>query len=516
MFDFIKSKNKKKEKNIDSNVVSLGANAGNLFRGSEAAREHVKAYSGYNPESLTGKNNQVSLSKIRYSWKTDVEAQKGYAAEVVDVAKRNAENIMDGNDLRYSRVDDLPGHGVNETPFDIMGIAPDGTELPMLGAQMKFNNNPDDLLKNLLGKEFREKYPHAQYCVPSDTKGYIEDAIEGKIEDLKNELDAVKNSGKTEVISELNEKIKYLKKAKKNLVESKVSLNEAKTAVINPEKVTLHNMAELGHETGVKYAQTAMTITGVITFARCVDKTIKGEMSPSDAAKVMVYETAKSGGIGYLTGQANTMLASLMSNSSKEAIKKLGASSAPAQLIAFSTSVFKIINDRNNGNISDEQCFHEIAKSGLGVSGTLKAGLVGEKIGESMGFALGGPVGAIAASLIAGVIINSTYDYAVNTLKSSGIAKKERLEIEAYCEVLNKELNNYQNEFRNTYAKYTNELTLVFGDSLKILATAIKMNDAESFVLGANSITQALGGTTQFSNFQEFENFMDSNEVFEL
>lgn len=517
MFDFFKKKKNDEKSKVDSSMVSLGANAQNLNRGSEAARQHVVAYSGH--DGVSGKDFQQSLSKLGNG--LNVEAKKGYTAEVMDVAKRNAENILDGNDIRFSRVDDLPGHKVNETPFDIMAIAPDGTEIIELGSQMKFNNAlPEDVVDILMSKKFRQKYPHAQYSVPGDRFDKIKVAMEDKERNLSEQLKKAKELGDVERVTSLEERLGFLRKAKKNLVKSKVELAEAKEAVLHPQTTTLKNMAEVGHDTGVKYAKSAMQITGALTFARCVSKTMKGEMTPRDAAREVAYETAKSGGTGYITGQANTMLASVMSNSSKEFIRKLGSSSAPAQIIAFSTSVFKIINDRNAGKMTDEECFNEIAKSGIGVVGTFNAGVVGEvagaKIGEALGFACGGPVGAIVASLVAGMIINSTYDYAVYTLKSPGIAKQERIEIEEYCKVLNAELENYRTEFRNTYVKYTYELTNVFGESLKTMAVALQMNDADLFVGGANAITHALGGTTQFNNFNEFQTFLSSDEVFDL
>ena len=517
MFDFLKNKKKKEKTLVDTNSVSLGANAGNLTRGTEAARQHVMAHSGV--DNMTGKSFQQSLSKLGNGIKE--KKKKGYTAEVIDVAKRNAENIIDGNDVRYSRVDDLEGHKVNETPFDIMGIAPDGSEIIDLGSQMKFNNGlPSEVVDKLISKGFRQKYPHAQYSVPNDRFKEIKKAMDDKLNDLNSQLKMAQKTGNEELVTSLNERITFLKKAKNNLVQSKVTLAEAKKAVTNPRSTTFKNMAEVGHETGMKYAKSTMQITGVITFARCVNKTLKGEMTPKEAAQEVSYETVKCGGVGYLTGQANSMVASVMSNSSKEFIRKLGASSAPAQIIAFSTSVLKIVNARNEGKISNEECFNEITKSGIGVVGTFRAGLVGDmagkKIGEAIGFAYGGPVGAVVASLVAGMIINSTYDYAVYTLKSPGIARQERIEIEDYCRILNEELENYRNDFRNTYVKYTYELTEAFGDSLKTMAMALKMNDADSFVGGANSITCALGGTTQFNNFNEFQEFLLSDEAFDL
>ena len=48
------------------------------------------------------------------------------------------------------------------------------------------------------------------------------------------------------------------------------------------------------------------------------------------------------------------------------------------------------------------------------------------------------------------------------------------------------------------------------------MALAINMNDADSFIMSANTITKTLGGTTQFDTVDEFEAFLESNDAFDL
>ncbi|MEF2595393.1 MAG: hypothetical protein U0N03_03270 [Lachnospiraceae bacterium] len=527
MLEFLKRKKKTEQKNIEDQIA-LGINAGNLERHSDAGREFVKAFSGY--DGTTGKQLQKSLSGIA-NGKPNMPGQRGYAAEVQDVAKRNAEEILKESGIRYSRVDDLPGHAVNETPFDIMAIDTKGNEIASLGTQMKFNQgNPADVVDTLVGKNFREKYPHAQYSVPADRYDAIKQAMADKASSLEEQLENARKKGNVQLAGTLEERLKYVKDAEKKLVKSKLTLAEAENAVLKPKVVTTKEVFQLGHDAGVQYAKSSAVIKGSMTFARCLNKVVNGEMTADEAAKKIAVETTKGAMIGYVTGQANTALSAVMRNSSREALRKLGGSSAPAQIVTFTTSLFKIVNDRMEGKISDEECFHNIAKSGIGVIGTFKAGAVGEmagktigkKISETMGTfggtmgAFGGPVGAIVGSVVAGVVIDATYDYAVKTLKEPGIARQERLQVERECEELHLQLEQYRGDFRNTYIAYTNELVETFGDSLRNMALAINMNDADSFIMSANTITKTLGGTTQFDTVDEFEAFLESNDAFDL
>lgn len=520
MFEFLKKKKKREQQNIENQVV-LGINAGNLERHSDAGREFVKAFSGY--DGNTDKFLKKSLSGIA-SGKPNMPGQRGYAAEVQDVAKRNAEEILKGSDIRYSRVDDLPGHKVNETPFDIMGIDANGNEIISLGSQMKFNQgNPAKVVDDLVGKKFREKYPHAQYSVPADRYDAIKQAMADKVNFIEEQLEKARNSGNIKLANTLEERLEYVKDAEKKLVKSKVTLAEAEQAVLDPCGTTTKEVLQLGHDAGVQYAKSSALIIGSMSFAKCLNKLLNGEMTADEATAEIAVETTKGAVIGYVTGQTNTVLASAMRNSSKEALRKLGGSSVPAQIVTFTTSVFRIVNDRMEGKMTDEECFHNIAKSGIGVIGTFKTGAVGEiagkaigkKIGGTVG-AFGGPIGAIVGSVIAGVVIDATYNYVVTTLKAPGIARQERIQIEKECEQLHLQLEQYRENFRNTYIVHTNELTRVFGDSLRDMALMINMNDADLFVLSANNITKVLGGRTQFDTVDEFETFLESNDEFEL
>lgn len=520
MFDFFKKKKKIEQQNIEDQVA-LGLNAGNLERHSDAGREFVKAFSGYDGD--TSKTLQKSLSGIA-SGKPNLPGQRGYAAEVQDVARRNAEEILKGSDIRYSRVDDLSGHAVNETPFDIMGIDANGNEIISLGSQMKFNQgNPGDVVDTLVGKKFREKYPHAQYSVPADRYEEIRQAMSDKANSIEEQLNMARSSGNIQLAKALEERLEYVKDAEKKLVKSKLTLAEAEQAVKAPYETTAKEIVQLGHDVGIEYAKSSALIKGSMSFARCLNKLVNGEMTANEVVAEITVDTSKGALVGYATGQANTALASVMRNSSKEALRKLGESSAPAQIITFTSSVFRIVNDRMEGKISDEECFHNISKSGIGVIGTFKAGAVGEIAGKTIGKKIGGlagtfggPIGAIVGSVVAGVVIDATYDYAVATLKAPGIARQERILIEKECEQLHLQLELYRDNFRNTYIAHTNELVMIFGDSLVNMALAINMNDADSFILSANNITKSLGGKTQFDSVDEFEAFLETDDVFEL
>lgn len=543
MFSFFKKKRDTEQKNLEEQI-SLGINAESLNRHSDAGREFVKAYSGYDGETqqnLKRSLKSISRQKINPLFsQQNIKQQAGFSAETLEVARKNADSILSRKNDKYFRVDDVEGRKTNETAFDITVFDENNNEIIDMSSQMKFIKiQVDDSGKYSIdakkytkvitgqikenGERYSEKYPHGRYSVPSDEYENIKFELNKYQAELKNQIDYAKKIGDKNLLKELNDKLSYAKKVDKNLVRSSVSVQDAIESRMNPEKLVAKEIVTIGNEAGIQYAQTSALIKGSMSFARNIDKLINGEISPEEAISDISVEVTKGAVTGYVTGQANTMLASCMRNSSDKALRELGNSSAPAQVIIFTTNVFRIINDKMEGKLTDEECFHNIAKSGIGVYGSFKGGAIGDFIGRKLGAnmgktfgVVGGPVGAVVGSVIAGIIIDATYDYAVSTLKTQELAYQERIQIEHQCSLLHKALEEYRENFKNTYIQYTNELVQVFGISLKSMALALKMNDPDSFIYNANNITRSLGGVTQFETVDEFETFLDSDDTFNL
>lgn len=56
----------------------------------------------------------------------------------------------------------------------------------------------------------------------------------------------------------------------------------------------------------------------------------------------------------------------------------------------------------------------------------------------------------------------------------------------------------------------------MFNTAFSQMDNAFLSGDIDQFIRGANKITIALGGTIQFSTMEQFDDFMESNQVFNL
>ncbi len=105
---------KKEEKYRQKDILNAGV-AGASYeavqRYGEAAKQHYVAYSGVDHESgktLTKGLKQIADGKVNPDYKyQNTHQQAGFAAEVKDTARTNAEHIIHGDSVRKSRTDDL-------------------------------------------------------------------------------------------------------------------------------------------------------------------------------------------------------------------------------------------------------------------------------------------------------------------------------------------------------------------------------------------------------------------------
>jgi hypothetical protein len=452
MEDLKKKKTEAADNLADS--VALGANQEMLGRYSEAGKQFKVAYDGIDNE--TGKELHQGLKKIGNYKATSVskdgkitdctKTQQGYAAEVLDTAKQNAENIKQGKAERVARTDDVKDPAtdkkrVNDPRHDQVTLDADGNVIPGTEVQMKFYE-PDSFVKNVKGKLYADKYPDGKLSVPSDQY----DEIKRKLKDEIDKLEKQEN-----LTPEKRKKLEYIKKVEKNLKKSKVSKAEALEARKNPKKVTAREIGKTSHEAGVEEAKVGAAVGGGISIIKNAIAVLTGKKKAEEAAKDVAVDTVTAGGTSYATGVANTALASVMKNSAEKLIRELGKCNAPSYIITTAVSTAKSLKRLCDGEINTNEFFLEIGKSGNVMLASVVVGQLLVPIPI---------VGALVGGLVSGLLCGTIYDYTVGM-------KALHAEIDGFCKQLDREieqLKEYQaflmgldiDTFKRETGKYVN------------------------------------------------------------
>ena len=154
---------KNSQKSTNNETTATATNAGMATglteisgRYGEASKEFLVALDGV--DNAMGKTLHRSLKDIsNYKINPEFEEQNlkqqaGYSAEISSVAKKNAENIINNNQGRYARTDDIGR--VNDQFVDIVYFDGSGIQMKMIG------NSPQGCLDGLAKVE-HEKYLYA-------------------------------------------------------------------------------------------------------------------------------------------------------------------------------------------------------------------------------------------------------------------------------------------------------------------------------------------------------------------
>ena len=225
---------KKKQHNEDIlNAGIAGASYETVQRFGSAVKEHFVAYLGIDNEKKPDENElakglkKISEEKINPDFEfQNKHQQMGFSAEVKDVARTNAENIINRNPTRKIRTDDLKRK--NDPYGDTVMLDANGKEIDGTEAQMKFigasksdpvhEGDARRALNKLKSEKFKKYLDKDEKLdVPSDQYKQIIEEADAKIKYLSKQLEKQKEQGNTESVARIKGEIDKLEKIKCNL-----------------------------------------------------------------------------------------------------------------------------------------------------------------------------------------------------------------------------------------------------------------------------------------------------------
>ncbi len=130
------------------------------------------------------------------------------------------------------------------------------------------------------------------------------------------------------------------------------------------------------------------------------------------------------------------------------------------------------------------------------------------------------PTLSIVIGSIAIVLMMKTVDLALNTLfgvfAQRDMAKMKAEEIAKLCEDFLPSLIEDRKELEELIKNTYRERKLTFENSFEEFKIGLSENNIECLISGLNGINGLYGKKLQFSNQQDFDNFMQSDEIFKF
>lgn len=517
-----KAEKKRRQEDL-LNAGIAGSAYETVQRYGNAAKQHYVAYSGVDNEAgkvLAKGLKQISEEKINPDYEfQNIHQQAGFSAEVKDVARSNAENIIKGDSSRKIRTDDLGR--VNDPLYDTVTLDANGNMIDGSGAQMKFlgasANDPTGAgdaaraLEKLQSKKFEKYLDHdVKIEVPSDQYDKMIQEANGKIESLSRQLENQKHSGNTAQAQKLQAQIDKLEKIKQNLRKSSVSSREAVFARLHPGLSTAADVAKISHRAGVQTAETAAVIGGSVSIVKNLVSVCKGETEPDEAVANVAKDTATTAAVGYGTGFAGAALKGAMQNARSQYVQILSKTNVPATIVAVSVSATKTLTRYFKGEINGVECLETLGEEGTGMVSSAMFAAIGQ-------IAIPIPVvGSMVGGMVGYALSSATYGILTQSLKEEQLAHEQRMQIERACEEHRKMIQEYRAEMERLIRAYLLDSMDIFRESFSGIKDALAIGDVDWFIESANTITESFGGKASFSSMEDFNLKMSTGSTFKL
>lgn len=513
---------KSKVQKIAENGAITGVTGDVAKRYGSAIKGHLIAYNGIDNENgikLHDSLKSISQHKINPEHKySNMKQRAGYAAEVKDTARVNAERAIKGDPTRKVRTDDLGK--VNDQRVDHYDVDKNGQIIEGSGSQMKFvGKTPEEAFDKLRSKKY-DKYFESdnKIDVPSDQYAGIIKAADKQLEKLHKQLEAQTEKGNPEQIEKIKQQIERCEKIKNNVRKSTVSTKGSGSAAANPFLSTAGDVIKVANRAGLQSAAIGAGVGGTVSLVKNLVAYIKGDKESEEAAKDVAKDTAGAAGTAYASGAGGALIKGFAQNSSKAAIRNFANSplNLPGTIATFTVNSAKKIYAYFDGKITGEECVNQLQEDSIGTIGAMYgscyvAGLFGTGVNAVSLFAgmAGGMIGYAVASAC-----YSALSYIFE--KDARLAREERIRVEQECEQHIALIKAYRSQLNDMINQYLKDKMEVFNDSFDAIKNSLCIGDIDGFIAGSNKITEALGGQVQYSDKKGFDTLMNSNKAFEL
>lgn len=295
-------------------------------------------------------------------------------------------------------------------------------------------------------------------------------------------------------------------KGKRTLVGEQLKSEVATTAYAGA--LTVKNAVVLSAESFAEGAVYGAAIGGGISACRNAVAVIKGEKDSMEALTDTAADTVDSAVDFGITHVVSENFKLIMKNSSNEMIKTLyKTSTVPTTLAVAAIETIKSSKKYFCGEIDGTEYAKELGQTGIVTAGST----VGAVIGSAAG-----PVGELVGSMV-GYAVSSAYYYGVvstlEIINDNALAHEERIRIEAECDEAIAEMKRYRAEIEQVVEAYFADYEQTFSEAFKTIESGLISGNPDDVIAGGNIITQKLGGTVQYNNMKEFDDFMNDTDA---
>ena len=253
-------------------------------------------------------------------------------------------------------------------------------------------------------------------------------------------------------------------------------------------------------------------VNAVILYVKLL---MAGDKSAFDLAKDLGY-LYREPLVIYIKDFAKKELTELMKDSGNEVLQNLAKDKFADTLVKSADKIFRILYDYSKGTMSPDKLAEQLCNVGiddLTVKFMKGCGIDSKTLQNIKDpqnlLKLASPIVAYNASLAA-------YRELRKALDDLELAREERAIVEKECNRSIEMIRAYKTEMEERVSQYLSGYLEEFNEGFRAMDEAILNNDTDGYIKGNVQIQKALGYDVQFTNQEEFDDLMDSEEAFKL
>jgi hypothetical protein len=411
----------------------------------------------------------------------------------------NAEAFINKSPLKTSRSDDLPQFGKNHNVVDRVKVL-NGEIIEGTQSQMKFVGNRDTLFNDITKSDGKfARYRGIKLELPSEQYEGAAEFCKAKASELRSNALRAEQAGKPEVAQKLREQANNYDELAQNVADSGLTTERAIAYRRNPKLETARDIARTSHRAGIEGAKIGGVVGSSISILTNAFAVAQEKKQLEEATQGIITDTVKATALGYGTAFAGSAIKGAMQQSSKQYVRVLAGTNAPALAVNVVLSLGSSIKRYINGDIDKTQLLEEVGEKGAGMLSASMMAALGQ-LAIPIPF-----VGAAIGSMIGYTLSSMFYQSALEAGREAKIAKANLIHVLAIEAESRAEIEKQRNILTDFMAKEMPELLC---ETEQLFAAINHAQDVDTIAASINSYAELMGAQLQFKNQIEFDNFM--------
>lgn len=456
----------------------------NLTSGQIGASTTVN-YQNATDETLKGM--KLILEKAETNHK--LGHKQGFLFECIEAAKFNADAARKGINVRA----DVLG---NHSKVDIV-LKKGNREVKRVQAK----SYKDDGVKRQVNKLSKDPgYNGSTKLVNKENLKSAKEYAEKKAKEEGNPY----ASGYRDTARNLTDELRY-----KEVSSGGTTRNESVEAAQSPKKYVLkQEMKAVGQEmqlTAKNAAMSAALLSGVMNTIQNGIAVLKQDIELVEAAKQTLTDTAKASLKSGVSGGFGTLI---RYGATRQGINILSESNVATAVASGIIDTGVTIYSYIKGEIPEEEVAEKLADVGVSTS-----------MGIYYGYAAGavfGTVGSIIGSAGAYLVASYIYQVCNCLIQQAKLAEEEAIRVEVLAEQAIQQIKAQRQEFEVFLEKGLKSKKQEFETLLSAIDTNLYSGNDEGTILALADLANIFGKNMRFITFEEFDAFMEKEEILVL